>query len=143
MALQSAWLPTVVWPSDVEAEKRRIDPLYRTTDAAVQSCPALTAQEKEAWARDNAAWSKFRAEDVPIFGSANKWDEAHVYEARLAGWQDTIRMRCNVPGPPVAPHGSTLPADTSTLKYVAIAVIAVAAAYVLSPLVLGARKVAA
>jgi hypothetical protein len=140
LALTSAgFLPTVVWPSDVDALKRTLGPDFRATDAAVQACAALPAGVATAWGDEFRAWRAFEAESTPIFGAANKYDEARAFEARLSDWQAKIGTTCPLHSPRVTPP--TAP-DLSALKWLAVAVGVVGAAYLLSPLVLAGRKLA-
>ena len=131
-------LPTVVWPSDVDAQKRRLDPDFRATDRAVAACSELGAGQRAAWGDFYRAWSSFRDEETPVFGAANKMGEALAYEARLAAWQATLKSSCALD----APHVTPATFDASWIKWGAIAVAVVGVAYLASPLVLGARSVA-
>lgn len=122
-------LPTVVWPSDVEAKKRQIDPSMQATNQAVFSCTALDDGSRMAWSKFFAAWISFRAEDVPWFGAANKYDEALDYGRQLGGWQDQLRAKCTIPGPPPIAPKELEESTISAVKWGAAAVIAVAVVY--------------
>lgn len=117
-----------VWPSDVADLKARIDPSMKATDRGVASCASLSANERKAWADFFAAWERFRDSDVPWFGSAAKYDEADAYRVSLGGWQELLTGQCAVAGPKVGtePEGAML---SSTVKWGAAAVIAVAVVY--------------
>jgi len=133
-------LPTIVWPSDVEAYKRKVDPDMIATNATVAQCAALGSGAAKAWRDFFSAWRTFRAQSTPLFGAANQFDEARAYEARLSEWQSQLQgAGCTLHAPKVEPVAA---ADLSALKWVAVAVALVAVAYLASPLVLGARKVA-
>lgn len=128
--------------ADVDALKRDIHPAMLATDAAVTSCSAVTPGERTAWNEFFKSWKAFHDEETPlIVGVGRRYDEAVDFRTQLVGWQEALRGKCNVPGPPLT---AELPADpvASAIKWVAIAAIVVGGAYVLSPLVIGARKLA-
>lgn len=122
-------LPTVVWPSDVDAKKRQIDPSMQATNAAVIACAALDPATKKAWGDFFAAWVSFRDEGGCVFGCANKYDEANAFAKQLAAWQDSIRPKCSVPGPPPIPPDELNETSIGAIKWAAAAVIAVAVVY--------------
>ena len=128
--VSGGWLPTIVWPSDVEAFKRKLDPDMRATDATVSQCAQLSTGEVLAWKDFYTAWRKFEAEDAGIFGTANKLEEAQGYEARLHAWQAKLAETCKLHAPGVTP--ATGP-DTSTIKWIVAGVAIVAVAYLASP----------
>ena len=136
----SGWLPTIVWPSDVDAYKRKLDPDMRATDATVSRCANLSSGEAVAWGDFFSTWKKFAAEDTPTFGAANKFDEAKSFELRLHEWQKKIAETCKLTAPQINPDAGA--PDTSGLKWIAAAVIVVGVAYLASPLIVGARGVA-
>lgn len=120
-------LPAVVWPSDVDKLKKRIDPQMVATDTGVAACAALEPGERSAWKAFYAAWRVFYATPVPfLFGSSNDWDDATAFELQLAGWQEELRKKCPIPGPVVKPPEGL---DLSALKWASAAVIAVAGVY--------------
>lgn len=128
-------LPQVVYPSDVTKLKNRLNPAMVATNAGVEACkaPALSDGEREAWGVFYAAWREFYATDVPwLFGSANDFDLARGYELRLAGWQEELRKKCDIPGPVVERE---TPLDLSALKWVSAAVVAVAVVYAVKTIV--------
>ena len=136
----SGWLPTIVWPSDVDAYKRKIDPDMRATDATVSRCANLPSGEAVAWGDFFATWKKFNDEPTPTFGAANKFDEAKSFELRLQEWQKKIAETCKLNAPQIRPDAGA--PDTSGLKWIAAAVIVVGIAYVASPFVMGAQRIA-
>ncbi len=124
------WLPTVVWPSDVDREKARLDPSFRSTDAAVAACGGLSPAARAGWVAFYAGWRDFASRETPLFGASNEWEEAQRYGRDLAGWQETVRTaRCEVPGPVPTVTDPDAPVDLSPLKWVAAAVVVAAAAY--------------
>ncbi len=126
-------LPDVVYPSDVTKRKARIDPSMVATDAAVKACAAVLPAERLAWDAFYANWRAWFATPEPwFFGAANDWEETKALEAQLAGWQAELRQKCSIPGPVV--QDDTI-LDLSGLKWVAGAGIAIAAAYLLGPIV--------
>ena len=126
-ALIGGILPDVVWPSDVRELKLRIDPSMVSTDAAVKSCTTISDGEREAWGLFYAAWRVWFAAPEPwIFGASVDWDNTKALEAQLAGWQEQLRQKCNVPGPIVQDDTKL---DLSGLKWVAAAVIVASLAY--------------
>ena len=122
-------LPTIVWPSDVDALKRQLNPDMTSTDAAVAACTTLDASTRSAWADFYAAWKSFYAESTPLFGSANKYDEAQSYQERLAAWQSILRASCTLPGPMVVPPSKGDESAASVIKWAAAAAIVVAVVY--------------
>ena len=120
-------LPEIVWPSDVRERKLRIDPSMVATDAAVERCGALAPGEREAWKAFYAAWRVWFAAPEPLwFGASNDWENTKALEGQLAGWQAQLRSKCEIPGPVVVDDTGL---DLSGLKWVAAAVIVVAAVY--------------
>lgn len=115
-------LPTIVWPSDVDAKKREIDPAMISTDAVVRSCGGLSVDERASWDRFFAAWVAFRQEETPIFGAANKFDQAVGFGRKLAERQAEIRPKCGaVPGgAPLPPEGELSESSIGAIKAVAI-----------------------
>lgn len=122
-------LPTIVWPSDVAAKKREIDPAMISTDAVVKNCRGLSTEERASWDRFFAAWVAFRAEEIPTFGAANKYDEAVGFGRKLAERQAEIRPKCGeVPGgAPLPPEGELSESSIGAIKAVAIGVGVLAA----------------
>jgi hypothetical protein len=92
-------LPTVVWPSDVLAYKRRLDPQFKATNATVAACAELPAGQANAWRDFFGAWEAFYNEDEPTFGAANRWAECKRYEAELVAWEALIAASCNLNAP--------------------------------------------
>ncbi len=133
---------TIVWPSDVEAYKRKLDPDFQATESAASRCAELPTGEAMAWGEFFIAWKKFRDEPVGIFGTANKFDEAKAFEERLREWQLLLGKTCKLVSPAVVPPSLKEGPDLSALKWVAAAVAIVGVAYIASPFVMGARKLA-
>jgi hypothetical protein len=133
------WLPTIVWPSTVDDAKRKLDPDMRATDATVTHCAQLPTGQQLAWADFYGAWRRLADAETPTFGAANVYDEVQSYESRLHAWQKLIAEACKLNAPGVTPNAGP---DTSAIKWVAGAAALVAIAYLASPLILGARRVA-
>jgi hypothetical protein len=134
-------LPTIVWPSDVDAYRRKVDPDMRATDAAVKLC-TLAEGVRAGWDAFFKSWVSFFNETgcgFLVFGCANKFDEARDYEKKLAEWQAELQAKgCALNSPKVRPPEAP---DLSPLKWVAGAAALIAIAYIASPLIMGARKV--
>lgn len=97
-------LPTIVWPGDVDNYKRRIDPEFRATDAAVSRCAELSSSEAVAWGDFFTNWKKFASTPTPIIGSWQAHlDEAKAFEARLHDWQKQLAATCKLVSPEVVP----------------------------------------
>lgn len=125
-------LPTVVWPSDVDALKRKYDPDFVATDAAVKACGSkLDAPTAKAWSDFYASWRAFFAESTPLFGSANKYDEANGYAESLAHWQGMLGPLCTLAAPAIVPPSVQAANELDALKWLAGAAIVVAAVYAL------------
>jgi hypothetical protein len=117
-----------MWPSDTEREKVRLDGLMRTTDAVVQTCGALTADERMGWAQFFAGWREFAQKEVGIF-SANECALTMQYGRDLAGWRATIQTRCAVPGPdPTSPANRPPDEAPAVVKWAVVGVVALSAA---------------
>lgn len=136
----SGWLPTVVWPSDVDAYKRKLDPDFSATNSTASRCANLPAGEAMAWGEFFLSWTKFRDEGSCIFGCANKYEEARSFELRLHEWQKKLSETCKLNAPAINPEAGA--PDTSGIKWIAAAVIVVGVAYIASPLITGAQRVA-
>jgi hypothetical protein len=118
-----------VWPGDVAAIKRSIDPSMVATDQAARGCASVSPAELAAWAGFYSAWRSFADEPTPwVFGTGSKYDEALSYKAQLGGWQELLRRKCAIPGPAVSSveEGAAL---ASAVKWGAAAVVAVAVVY--------------
>lgn len=125
-----ALLPKVVYPSDVAALKRQIDPSVQTTNAAVLACTALTPAEVASWKLFFLAWTAFRDQPEPwLFGAANLYDEAEVFQAQLAQWQTQLRAKCTIPGPAVVDPHAADDASASVIKWGVGAVVVVSLVY--------------
>lgn len=126
-------LPRVVWPSDVDREKARLDPAFTLTNVAAEGCAAagtLDAATLAGWRAFFAEWTTFRSRATPTFGSANEWDLAQQYARDLSNWQTTLRAKCTVPGPPVLPTDDPdRQVDLSAVKWVAAAIVVAAVVY--------------
>jgi len=118
-----------VWPSDVDAIKRSVDPSMVATDLAVRRCAEVSPAEMAAWGGFYAAWRSFHDEATPwMFGTGAKYDEGLAYRAQLGGWQELLRSKCTIPGPHVSSveEGAAM---SSAIRWGAAAVIAVAVVY--------------
>ncbi len=117
-------LPTIVWPSDVEAKKVEIDPGFENLELMADTCDKLSAEDAISVNRFLGAWRAFRDEPTPTFGSANKWDEALRYQDRLRDYQDMLEAKgCDLIGAKVtrpAPE-ATIPDYFDTVKTIAVA----------------------
>lgn len=132
--------PLIVWPSNVVDLKARLDPEFKATNATVQQCSKLSPGQRQAWDDFYASWLRWYQKDVGWFGSANEYAEGVTFGARLVAWQRQIKEACPLNAPEVTP-GGTGP-DASWVKWVAGAAIVIGVAYLASPLVTGARRLA-
>lgn len=121
-------LPTVVWPSDVEKYKRRLDPTFAAMNAAIAACEKVTPIEREGWRLFFSSWVAFSAQPVGIFGGSNEWDACETFERALLGWQTQVEGRCVLPVPKVRGPDDSTP-DFTWVKWAAAAVIAGAVVY--------------
>ncbi len=131
------FLPDIVWPSDVEAFKRKLDPQYLATEAAARACSALPSGVLAGWRGQFEAYMAFSKAETGTFGASNAWELAHKYERELLDWQNTIGASCALNAPKVQPENRDAP-DLSWLKYVAVAAAILGVAYVAAPLVTAA-----
>jgi hypothetical protein len=117
-------LPRVIWPSDVDREKARLDSFFRGMDAAARACrsiaraPDKTADDAvrlsrllDTWNVFYLQWRAFADTRTPLFGSANQWDLSQQYAKDLEHWQAAIAAACGPTGVP-----TVLPTDEPTKK---------------------------
>lgn len=123
-------LPTLVFPADVKAYKKKLDPSMVATNAAVEAhCPNLPSQQAVNWGAFFLDWRKFADAPVAIFSSWElQLEIAKRFERDLAEWQDIISESCTLSIPKVDPPGKPFP--TATVLLVAGgAVVATALGY--------------
>lgn len=90
----------VTWPSDVDALKARLAPLFDSLDQSVQACMGLSPADRAAWAAFYATWKIFKAKTTPTFGSANEWTTACGYSKNLDAWAAKVKAtNCTLVGP--------------------------------------------
>lgn len=111
----------ITWPHSVDALKARLRVVAEAFDLGVLACPELPATDRAAWATFIAEFRAFAGKETPIFGSHNEWVTACSYAHTLDAWREKLATKCNVPGP-----AEIKGTDTSPIKWVAAAVIAVA-----------------
>lgn len=150
-------------PPDIDTLKARLDPEFRATNTAVAACEVASASgtpggllpgEREAWAGFYKAWRDYHDQNSWI-QSTPPWPllpinapEVHAdgleREKRLRTWQELLANKCRLVAPMVQPPtpGTSAAAGFDAIKWIAIAAVVVAVAYVASPFVVGARKIA-
>jgi hypothetical protein len=121
-----------VTPGDVDDFRNRLDPMITALDGTVQTCAALPQAVRDGWAKWLAGWKTFLAEESSWLHTLAQYETTEAYEQDLAHWQDMIaKATCGLPTPRVKPgdNEGALPSDdtTSTIKWVAIAGVAIAA----------------
>ena len=131
-----------VWPSEVDALKKRLLTVAEEMDLGVLSCKELPIEEAKAWRLFMADFRAFATTETPTFGSYNVWTQACSYAHTIDGWHEKLSKYCSVPGP-----GKVKGASTETLTavaWIAGAVIAVALVVgikgFIPPLRLGRRR---
>lgn len=131
-------LPTIVWPSDVDAKKRELGSVLPPIASALDACQTLSAEEAIAWDEFAGRAQSFLSEETPIFGAANKYDEANALLREARSWQDLAEQKCgSAIGPKVEPPDAPMSAaDTAKIvKTVVVAGAVIAGAVVLAPIV--------
>ena len=104
---------TVTWPSAVDHFKQRLDAVWQATDRSVQSCAALSQDEKDAWGLLYGRWKTFAATPTPYVGSGAHWDQTCAWSRTLDGERKKIaQVKCNIVGP-INIQGYELPAGVS------------------------------
>lgn len=117
-------------PDTVNALRLRLNPEFWTTDAAVKACAALSAEERDAWARFLRSWQY--QDDPDWWNASSLFDQACGMSRELEGWRVSLQGRCKQSGPLTVPGPSS--EFPSAIKWGAAALIVVA-------LVVGVRTV--
>jgi hypothetical protein len=143
-------LPSIVFPSDIRRRKNELDPFVRALDITFNAgCATLSAEEAITYDGFSKAWREFYQEAEPFLFTASKWDELLRYQDTIGAWEDIFAAKCGFTGAHAqpsrnapAPPGSSGPGITElaegwlgTIKVVAIVTGVVAAAVVVTPLV--------
>lgn len=93
-------LPSVVFPSDVDAFKARLDPEMRTTEGSASRCASLSSGDAIAWGDFYTEWRKFADRPTPLVSSwTTELEIAKSYETRLRDWQTKLARECAMRGP--------------------------------------------
>jgi hypothetical protein len=138
--------------SDIDALKQRLDPDFRATDASVQGCAALDADERRAWDDFYRAWRAyadkatrsqvlcFDAFGLQCVGAGTVYEDGLEREKRLREWQQKLKTRCNLNAPELDDPRLRTAVDTGWVKWAAGAVAVIGIAYTLGPVLRGLGK---
>jgi hypothetical protein len=137
------------WGDDIPQAKIRVDAKYKSVMRDVDACAALSPTDKQAFHAEYDAWRRFFCSSANLdcqkpawshFGLGSQMDEIEKWESdRLFLWQQRLQGRCAMTLPAVRPKHLAESARESgaseekMLKYGAIAIGAVALAYLLGP----------
>jgi hypothetical protein len=138
--------------SDIDALKSRLDPDFRSTDASVQGCAALTPAEHDAWNDFYHAWRAyadrgtrsqvfcFDAFGLQCIGAGTVYEDGLEREKRLREWQQKIGTRCALNAPPIDDPRERTKVDTGWVPWVAGAIAVIGIVYTVAPVVRGLAK---
>ena len=132
--------------TDIPQAKLRVDAKFKTLIADVDACRTLTPTERQAFHAQYEVWRQFfcggpkpcTEPSWGAFGGGSQMDEVEKWEVRAHDWQERFQGRCAISAPtarpvPLADRAREGGSTESVVKYGAIAVAAVAAAYLLGP----------
>lgn len=129
----------VVGPSDVRAEKDRLNPYVVALDLAAKNCQ-LSQATRDGWEAWRAGWEKFYAADEGWLTAGAEMDRVQAYEADVKKWQATIARECPsvaqtpTPAPLGAPQQQAAAGIASSAATIAVALAIIAAIVYLGPL---------
>jgi hypothetical protein len=135
------------WNKDIPEAKLRVDAKFKALIADVDACQTVTPAERQAFHSQYDVWRQYfcggskpcTEPSWSVFGLGSQMDEIEKWEVRAHDWQERFQGRCALSAPtvrpvPLADRAREGGASTESLvKYGAIAVAAVAAAYLLGP----------
>ncbi len=111
------------FPSDVDALKARISAQVQALELGVASCKEFSSADRAAWSIWLTTWQVFAHKETPFFGSYGDWVTACSFGHTVDAWRSKLASACvSVPGPDPVKG-----VDTSSLKEVSTALVAVAA----------------
>lgn len=129
----SGVLPSIIYPSTVADEQKRLLASLQGTDDGVQTCTSLDDATRASWGQFYITVKEFCAESPGVFGLGTMMDRAQGYEGELAAWQKLIASKgCALTVPTFDPNapppgGSDL---VKSLQYVMWTAVALGGAYV-------------
>lgn len=114
----------IIWPSDVDRTKARVDVYFESADATVQGCSTFPTAQRPAWNKFIASWRAVRERPTAFTGARTELNNVCQMSSDLDGWYKVIREHCKLQGPepPVPPPPTPSPVGevTSLVKWVAI-----------------------
>jgi hypothetical protein len=119
-------------PQQAQFEKDRINAISMAIDAVMRRCYQPGSMQFQQWNATLAAWQAFYAAELGIFsggffGSGGVIDAARAFEERMIAFQKQAQADgCQV-GPIIEPKEDPAAALSSTVKFVAVGVVAAAA----------------
>jgi len=123
----------ITTPGYVDSLKARLDTLFDDTNLGVQTCGAMTPDQRSRWSAFYTQWKAFAGTPSTLFGTSNLFDQTCAYAKQLDGWREIVPQGCPIPGPThIESTNAGAEALASTLKWVAIASLAIGSAIVLA-----------
>jgi hypothetical protein len=127
----SGILPSIIYPSTVADEQKRLAAALDGTNASVVACASLAAPTRTGWGLFYSTALGFTQETPGFFGLGTMMDRAQSYEDELLAWQNKLAQAgCSLGVPLFNPN----PPPTSALQalqYLAWGAGALGGAYIL------------
>ena len=117
----SGVLPSIIYPSTVADEQKRLAAALDGTNTSVAACASLDTPSRTAWGLFYGAALGFTKEDPGYFGLGTMMDRAQSYEAELLAWQQKLSSSCSLGIPLFDPNPPTSPQIFSYIMWTAIA----------------------
>lgn len=128
----------IVYPSTCQSAQDDLLTQVEGTTNQVAECTTLPSSDKENWAAWSARVSLFLKEDPGWLGLGSRMDQIEAYAQELVVWQKLLSKNCTtIDSTAVDPFALT-PQDEwwrSALQWGAVAVVAVAGAYVVGEII--------
>jgi hypothetical protein len=124
-----------VTPADVQQRKDELNAVATSIDADVQKCTALDTATISAWNEFLSAWRTFYADEPSIWNAGGQGRQTSDYADQIINWQEKLAPVCKLSSPMLPAQEDT----ASVVKWGAVAVTAVAAAWGVKELVTAYR----
>jgi hypothetical protein len=135
------FLPVFWGPDDINDLKRRLRASAIGTDLGAQACAALPDTTRAAWGIFYAGVLDYCNSPTGFFTTGAQANRGEELENELYAWQQKLTAAsCTLGAPSVNPQPAE-PPGTGALKFLALAVIAVAGAYVVHEAVATIREI--
>jgi len=96
-------------PSDIRAQKVRVDPLLRDINERVVACPTVDPALQKAWGAFFRAWTLFFNQEDEWIHGATQLECAQAYEDSISEWREAVERGCRNPATPNASDLSSSP----------------------------------